>query len=220
MTVQPGNDGAAAVHCPDESPAAYHLGLHVQELASGPSAFAALPNLSASLMHLEPFFRSGFGCYTFCKAALMRINALHQAHHATIDSQQIFTLNFATAHETERPYPLAKIIDMIFFQEGSRPAAGLSRSDLPSCAARCCCSSLVIRRSRALSWRPLTSLLVAKASATSCWSRSKRQSISSKRWFISSKRRSSGQMRSFRVVITALLRTRMPHDGRNYGWPP
>jgi hypothetical protein len=48
----------------------------------------------------------------------MRISSFYQAHQATIDSKRIFTLDFATARETERLYPKGKIIDMIFFQEG------------------------------------------------------------------------------------------------------
>jgi hypothetical protein len=35
-----------------------------------------------------------------------------------IDAQEVFTLDFATGDETRLRYPTAKIIDMIFFQEG------------------------------------------------------------------------------------------------------
>ena len=66
----------------------------------------------------DRFFRSGFGCYTFCKPALARISKFYQEHQPMIDAQRIYTLDFATKRETERRYPTAKIIDMIFFQEG------------------------------------------------------------------------------------------------------
>jgi hypothetical protein len=67
---------------------------------------------------LDRFFRSGFGCHTLCKAALTRIGQFYQDNQTKIDAQQIFTLDFTTGCDTARTYPKAKIIDMIFFQEG------------------------------------------------------------------------------------------------------
>jgi hypothetical protein len=66
----------------------------------------------------DRFFRSGFGCSTLCRAALVRIGKFYDDNHAEIDGQGIFTLNFDTGEDTERRYPSAKIIDMVFFQEG------------------------------------------------------------------------------------------------------
>lgn len=66
----------------------------------------------------DRFFRSGFGCHTLCKAALNRIGQFYQDNQAKIDAQQIFTLDFTTGFDTARTYPKAKIIDMIFFEEG------------------------------------------------------------------------------------------------------
>jgi hypothetical protein len=72
----------------------------------------------------DRFFRAGFGCHTLCKPALINIGQFYQCRHVEIDAQRIFTLDFTTGLDTKRPYPKAKIIDMIFFQKGFNPARG------------------------------------------------------------------------------------------------
>lgn len=66
----------------------------------------------------DRYFRSGFGCSTFCKPALDRISEFYQENRAMVDGQRVYTLSFNSMRETERLYPKAKVIDMIFFQEG------------------------------------------------------------------------------------------------------
>ena len=65
-------------------------------------------------------FRRGFHCQTLCKRALQRIGEFYQDNQAEIDAAQVPTLDFATGADTERRYSRAKIIDMVFFQEGLR----------------------------------------------------------------------------------------------------
>jgi len=66
----------------------------------------------------DRYFRIGFGCQTLCKDALVRIGMYYDNNQAKIDAQDIPTIGFATGLDTERRYSSAKIIDMIFFQEG------------------------------------------------------------------------------------------------------
>ena len=63
-------------------------------------------------------FRIGFGCHSLCKSTLQRIGKFYDDNRAVIDAHEVFTLDFGTGDETGRRYPTAKIIDMIFFQEG------------------------------------------------------------------------------------------------------
>ncbi len=66
----------------------------------------------------DRYFRMGFRCSTLCKPALKRIGKYYDDNQAEIDRYDIFTLDFATGLDTERRYTKAKIIDMVFFQEG------------------------------------------------------------------------------------------------------
>jgi hypothetical protein len=66
----------------------------------------------------DRFFRIGFGCSTLCKWVLQRIGKFYDDNKPIIDGQQVFTLDFATGEDTERPYSKAKLIDMVHFQEG------------------------------------------------------------------------------------------------------
>jgi hypothetical protein len=66
----------------------------------------------------DRYFRTGFGCSTLCKPALKRIGKYYDDNRGEIDAPKVFTLDFATGEDTERRYPKAKIIDMVFFQEG------------------------------------------------------------------------------------------------------
>jgi hypothetical protein len=63
-------------------------------------------------------FRRGFHCQTLCKRALRRIGEFYEDNRAEIDAVQVPTWDFLTGDETKRQYSRAKIIDMIFFQEG------------------------------------------------------------------------------------------------------
>jgi hypothetical protein len=63
-------------------------------------------------------FRRGFHCQTLCKRALGRIGEFYEDNRAEIDAVQVPTWDFLTGDETKRQYSRAKIIDMIFFQEG------------------------------------------------------------------------------------------------------
>ena len=66
----------------------------------------------------DRYFRIGFGCQTLCADALVRIGNFCIGHQAKIDAHRIFTLDFDSGLDTKRRYSRAKIIDMIFFQEG------------------------------------------------------------------------------------------------------
>jgi|SRR5579872_2579713 len=68
----------------------------------------------------DRYFRIGFGCHSLCKDALNRIGKSYERNRDKIDAYQIFTLDFITGDDTERQYTKAKIIDMIFFEEGRR----------------------------------------------------------------------------------------------------
>jgi hypothetical protein len=63
-------------------------------------------------------FRTGFHCQTLCKRTLIRIGEFYQDNQGEIDAVQVPTLDFITGDETKRQYSRAKIIDMVFFQEG------------------------------------------------------------------------------------------------------
>lgn len=66
----------------------------------------------------DRYFRIGFGCQTLCADALVRIGDFYMDHQAKIEEYRVFTLNFGSGLDTKRRYSRAKIIDMIFFQEG------------------------------------------------------------------------------------------------------
>lgn len=73
----------------------------------------------------DRYFRIGFGCQTLCADALVRIGNFYINHQAKIDDRRVFTLGFDSGLDTKRRYSRAKIIDMIFFQEGlNRERAG------------------------------------------------------------------------------------------------
>ena len=66
----------------------------------------------------DRYFRLGFGCQTLCSDALVRIGTFYREHQAAIDAHRVFTLDLDSGRNTDRRYSWAKIIDMIFFQEG------------------------------------------------------------------------------------------------------
>jgi hypothetical protein len=66
----------------------------------------------------DRYFRIGFGCHTLCKSALKRIGKFYDDNQIALDAQKVLTLDFVTGEDTNRRYSKAKIIDMVFFQEG------------------------------------------------------------------------------------------------------
>jgi hypothetical protein len=66
----------------------------------------------------DRYFRVGFHCQSLCKGALRKIGEFYEDNQAEIDAVQVPTLDFLTGDETKRQYSQAKIIDMVFFQEG------------------------------------------------------------------------------------------------------
>ena len=74
----------------------------------------------------DRYFRIGFCCQTLCADALVRIGNFYIGHQAKIDACRIFTLDFYSGLDTKRRYSRAKVIDMIFFQEGLNRERGRS----------------------------------------------------------------------------------------------
>jgi len=68
----------------------------------------------------DRFFRIGFGGARLNRETLRKISDFYRAHKSTLDEVHIPTLDFSTGQDTSRQYPQAKIIDMIFFEEGFR----------------------------------------------------------------------------------------------------
>jgi hypothetical protein len=66
----------------------------------------------------DRFFRIGFGVSTLSYRALIKIGKYYETNRSALDGMQICTLDFTTGRDTRRRYTSAKIIDMIFFQEG------------------------------------------------------------------------------------------------------
>ena len=57
--------------------------------------------------------------------AARNLDRLRRLQAANLDTQRIYTLDFTTMLESRWLYPKAKIIDMIFFQEGFGARAGV-----------------------------------------------------------------------------------------------
>jgi hypothetical protein len=70
----------------------------------------------------DRFFRLGFGGATLDRPTLTRIGDFYVANKTVLDAMTVRTLGFAAQGDTSRCYPLAKIIDMIIFQEGYKRA--------------------------------------------------------------------------------------------------
>jgi hypothetical protein len=51
---------------------------------------------------------------------LKAVGKYYAEHRTEIDAQEVLTLDFSTERETSRRYPAAKIIDIVFFQEGAK----------------------------------------------------------------------------------------------------
>ena len=67
----------------------------------------------------DQYFKRGFGVGKFNASALERVAEFYRANAALVDEYRVPTLDFATGLETARPYSRAKVIDMIFFVQGS-----------------------------------------------------------------------------------------------------
>ena len=70
----------------------------------------------------DTYFKAGMGTYSFGRKSLRRIAEFYRANRSELDQYQIRTLDFATGQETDRVYPMAKLIDMVCFVEGMRPS--------------------------------------------------------------------------------------------------
>lgn len=68
----------------------------------------------------DNYFRKGLGVSTFGEAALKKISHFYNENRLIIEQHRRPTLDFATGQPTQRIYTRAKIIDMIFFVEGSK----------------------------------------------------------------------------------------------------
>jgi hypothetical protein len=72
-----------------------------------------------SVPAFDNFFKAGFGAATFGPKAFQRIGAFYREHADVIERHRVATLDFDSGQPTSRRYTRAKVIDMIFFIEGS-----------------------------------------------------------------------------------------------------
>jgi hypothetical protein len=75
----------------------------------------------------DRFFRLGFGSATLDRVTLTKISDFYAANKNTLHASPVHTLDFTTGQDTPRCYTQAKIIDMIFFQEGYNQARKVRR---------------------------------------------------------------------------------------------
>ena len=61
-------------------------------------------------------FRRGLGMYTLGTPSLMCVRAFYDEHAREIEASRPRTLDFSTGEESERRYPVAKVIDMVLVQ--------------------------------------------------------------------------------------------------------
>jgi hypothetical protein len=66
----------------------------------------------------DRYFQIGFGRATLSPKTLKKIGDFYKDNQTEIEDAQVFTLDFGTGLPTERRYSRAKIIDMVFFQDG------------------------------------------------------------------------------------------------------
>lgn len=72
---------------------------------------------------LDSYFIRGFGLSSSRPLRSDTLEAIAEYFNGKaeeLQKQRIFTLDFASGSETTRRYPVAKIIDMVFFVEGTR----------------------------------------------------------------------------------------------------
>ena len=64
-------------------------------------------------------FKKGSGLSSFSRDSLLQVAGFYRAHQGLIDGYRVPTLDFDTGEPTSRRYSRAKVIDMVFFVEGS-----------------------------------------------------------------------------------------------------
>lgn len=64
-------------------------------------------------------FKYGFGVSTFGRAALGKILQFYIENQEVIEKYRVPTIDFVSGEPTQRHYTRAKVIDMVFFIEGS-----------------------------------------------------------------------------------------------------
>ena len=97
--------------------------------------FAASPTLVTKTMlgvfgcipAFDRFFRLGFGRAVLDNPTLAKISDFYTANKGALLAAPVHTLDFATGQDTLRSYTQAKIIDMIFFQEGYKRSRKVRR---------------------------------------------------------------------------------------------
>jgi len=68
----------------------------------------------------DTLFKKGFKTSAFGKKALKRISSFYQENQVVIETARRPTIDFITGNISNRFYPRAKIIDMIFYIEGTK----------------------------------------------------------------------------------------------------
>lgn len=68
----------------------------------------------------DTYFRHGFGVNAYNRQSLEKVACFYEIHKPVIEQHLRPTINFLTGEFTQRSYTRAKIIDMIFFIEGSK----------------------------------------------------------------------------------------------------
>jgi hypothetical protein len=72
---------------------------------------------------LDTYFKKGFNVTTFGPSVLNRLFTYYTDRADELDALRVPTIDFATGAPTSRPYPMGKILDMIFFQRGLEMSA-------------------------------------------------------------------------------------------------
>ncbi len=68
----------------------------------------------------DSYFKKGFGVSTFGKYSLEKVADFYKTNKDILDQSRLKTLDFSTGQPTNRIYTRAKVIDMVFFIEGSK----------------------------------------------------------------------------------------------------
>jgi hypothetical protein len=74
-----------------------------------------------SVPAFDGYFKKGSGLSTFSRGALQRLGEFYDKNAEAIDRHRVPTLDFDSGRPTRRLYTRAKVIDMIFFEEGRSP---------------------------------------------------------------------------------------------------
>lgn len=67
----------------------------------------------------DSYFKRGFGVSSFSRHTLNLLKSFYDEHAEIIENHRVTTWDFEASHRTERRYTQAKVLDMIFFTEGS-----------------------------------------------------------------------------------------------------